>query len=99
MFVTVCGVDQVSCVFYLFYRARFSTKYNSVAAVEKERRAAREELREAKDEKEETLTKLEAKTAEFQNIARRVFYVDFFCRESNTSLVRPRCTSSKAVRR
>ncbi|CAN0402890.1 unnamed protein product, partial [Ascophyllum nodosum] len=40
----------------------------SVAAVEKELRAAREELREAKDEKEEAFMKLEAKTAEFQNI-------------------------------
>ena len=70
----------------------------SVAAVEKELRAARKELRKAKDEKEETLTKLEAKTAKFQNIVRRVFYVDFFCRESNMSVERPRCTSSKAIR-
>ena len=69
----------------------------SVAAVEKELRAAREELREAKDERDETSTKLEAKSAEFQNNVRRVFYVDFFCRESNMSVVQPRCTSSKAV--
>ena len=48
---------------------------------------------------EKKQAKLEAKTAEFKNIVRRVFYVDFFCRESNTSVVRPRCTSSTAVRR